>query len=449
MHASEFVARVSGFGTRASKLVMHASTSEACASTPVVRVSTPVLCVSEPVMHASKPVMRVSDYGPTFACAAETNASPAFMKEISKYLLLVICCFGLNAAPAGVAAGATNTLPATALQPCGRYRLNDAQQLELIGSAVHFGFSFEGPQCEIYASLPAADGHNYLQYELDGVYQRRIRVEGNAKAPLVLAAPGPGRHTVWVYKATEAHTGPIFIQKITGQRLKALREPAAPLIEFIGNSITCGAAMDASEVPCGTGVYHDQHNAYQAYGPRVARALGARFVLSSVSGIGMYRNWNSAGPTMPQVYEKMDFQEASPQRWDFAAFTPAVVSIALGTNDFSNGDGQHERLPFDSAQFVGRYLEFVALVKSKYPRARIALLSSPMVNVRNRTTLQNCLSAVKAKTDAGHPTDPPVALYFFQPMQAHGCGGHPNVEDHALLAKELEPFFRPLVSAKQ
>lgn len=253
---------------------------------------------------------------------------------------------------------------------------------------------------------------------------------------------------MWVYKATEAHTGPIFVQKVAGQRLRALREPAALLIEFIGNSITCGAAMDPSEVPCGTGMYHDQHNAYLAYGPRVARALRAHFVLSSVSGIGAYRNWNSDGPTMPRVYEKTDFQEASPQRWDFAAFTPAVVSIALGTNDFSNGDGQRPRLSFDSAQFVGRYLGFVALVKSKYPQARIALLSSPMVNGQNRTKLQNCLTAIKTQTDATHPADLPVALYFFQPMQARGCGGHPNVEDHALLAKELEPFFRALVIAK-
>ncbi|OGX82226.1 hypothetical protein BEN49_14215 [Hymenobacter coccineus] len=367
---------------------------------------------------------------------------------LSKYVLLALCGLGLSVAPAAVPTKNPNTLPAIALPTYGRYRLTEAKQLELISSAVHFGFSFEGRQCEIFASLPGAADHNYLQYELDGVYQRRLRIDGSSKAPLTITAPGPGRHTVWVYKATEAHTGPIFVQKITGQRLKALREPAAPLIEFIGNSITCGAAMDASEVPCGTDAYHDQHNAYQAYGPRVARALHTRFVLSSVSGIGAYRNWNSDGPTMSQVYEKTDFQEASSQRWNFSVFTPRVVSIALGTNDFSSGDGKRPRLPFDSAQFVGHYLNFVGLVKSKYPRAQIALLSSPMVNGPNRTKLQNCLTAIKTGTDAAHPADQPVALYFFQPMQARGCSGHPSVEDHAILAKELEPFFRPLVAGK-
>ena len=30
-------------------------------------------------------------------------------------------------------------------------------------------------------------------------------------------------------------------------------------------------------------------------------------------------------------------------------------------------------------------------------------------------------------------------------MQPHGCNGHPNVEEHALLAKQLEPFFKKLL----
>ena len=66
-----------------------------------------------------------------------------------------------------------------------------------------------------------------------------------------------------------------------------------------------------------------------------------------------------------------------------------MVSIALGTNDFSNGDGKSPRLPFDSAAFVNTYAQFVQLVKAKYPKARLALLSSPMLNGKSRTTLQN------------------------------------------------------------
>ncbi|MES1160478.1 MAG: GDSL family lipase, partial [Bacteroidota bacterium] len=158
----------------------------------------------------------------------------------------------------------TDTLPAAALHPYGRYLLTDSQHVELISSAVHFGFRFSGKECSLYAYIRETTGHNYLQYELDGVYQKRIKIEGGTRSPLIINAGTNGPHTIWIFKATEAQTGPIFIEKISGEKLQPVKQSDAPLIEFIGNSITCGAAADPSEVPCGTGVYHDQHNAYYA-----------------------------------------------------------------------------------------------------------------------------------------------------------------------------------------
>ena len=368
------------------------------------------------------------------------------VKPTTKFTLtviaLVIICTGCIVTKRS--AVPVKQLPASAMQPFGRSIINEQHNLELIGSACQVGFSFEGTTFRMQLSLPSWLHHNYLQYELDGVYQKRIRIDSTSKDPLVITAPSAGKHTIWIYKATEPYAG-VIIHSVSALNVNALQRPTAPLIEFIGNSITCGAAADASEVPCGTGEYHDQHNAYMAYGPRVARALKVNYIMSSVSGIGIYRNWNSDGPTMPQVYEKADFQKESQQPWNFSTYTPQVVSIALGTNDFSNGDGVKPRLPFDSATFVQQYIQFVQLVKTKYPTAQIALLSSAMLHDRNRSLLQNCLTAVKEKSDALSPSSKPIALYFFKPMQAKGCTGHPSVEDHDVLAKELIPFFKKIL----
>lgn len=364
-------------------------------------------------------------------------------KKIS--LVLILSFFLAGCSPSKVGKEKENILSATELDPYGRYIVNDKQELELISSGVHFGFTFYGQQCKIFASNSYAGGHNYLQYVLDGVYQKRIRIEGNIQDPIVLSASGAGKHTIWIYKATEAHTGSVIIKKITGEGLLPLKTTILPLIEFIGNSITCGAAADPLEVACGTGEYHDQHNAYYAYGPRVARALGTEFILSSVSGIGIYRNWNSDGPIMPLVFEKTDFRENSSLNWDFKKYDPKIVSIALGTNDLSNGDGIKKRLPFDSAEFVTNYIKFVQLVKSKYPNSFITLLSSPMVHGSRRITFQNCLTDVKQAVDRLYPSDKPVDIYFFNPIQAKGCTGHPSIEDHALLAQELIPFFKKIL----
>lgn len=336
-------------------------------------------------------------------------------------------------------------LPATALQPFGRSILDVNKNVELVSSGVHFGFSFTGTQCTLHAFIKDAAGHNYLQYELDGVYQRRLKITGNSSNALTITAPSDGSHTVWIYKATEATSGPVIIEKITGNNLIALPSPKEPLIEFIGNSITCGAAADTTEVKCGQGVYHDQHNAYYAYGSRVARALQTNFIMSSISGIGIYRTWNMDNPSMPMVYEKARLITDDSLRWDFKKYAPDIVSIALGTNDLSRGDGVHTRNPFDSARFVKDYSAFVQLVKSKYPKATIALLSSPMATGNDRLLLQNCLIAIKQNIDALYPADKKTAIFFFETMKAGGCTGHPSVEDHAMLARQLIPFFKSLL----
>ncbi|MBS7565301.1 hypothetical protein KHS38_12880 [Mucilaginibacter sp. Bleaf8] len=341
---------------------------------------------------------------------------------------------------------ADGKLTGAELKPLGRYALNDKKELELISSAAHFGFKFTEKSCTVMASVPASYSHGYLQYELDGVYQKRVKIDNKATVPIVIEGASAENHKVWVYKATEAHTGPIYIASIKGHNLKAIPVSKAPLIEFIGNSITCGAAADDSEIPCGQGDYQDHHNAYMAYGPRVARLLGANYVLSSVSGIGVYRTWNLDGPSMPQVYEKTDFQNKGTRLWDFKTFTPKVVSIALGTNDLSTGDGKNPRKPFDSTMFINSYVKFIQQIKAKYPNARIALLSSPMVKGHDRTLLQDCLISIKRRVEAQYPLAHPVATFFFEPMEPHGCAGHPSVEDHEILAQQLKPFFRKLLT---
>ncbi|MGZ5287580.1 MAG: SGNH/GDSL hydrolase family protein, partial [Flavisolibacter sp.] len=249
-----------------------------------------------------------------------------------------------------------STLPAESIIPIGRTEL-EAGKLELISSGAYFGFTFQGKSCSLYVSIPSWLERNYIQYTIDGKYGERIQLTKDT-LPVVITAGSNGWHEVWIYKTTEAHTGGVLVNKIVAPNIRSIQPEVKPLMEFIGNSITCGAAADPSAIPCGQGSYHDQHNAYYAYGPRVARALGAHFILNSVSGIGIYRNWNSNGPDMPDVYEQNHFR-AEGKPYTFTKFQPAIISIALGTNDLSNGDGKTPRLPFDSATYVRDYVKFV------------------------------------------------------------------------------------------
>lgn len=362
---------------------------------------------------------------------------------MKRIFLIMMVVAGLAAWLPGCSAP-VDSLPGSALTVYGRGLVNGGE-MELIGSAAHVGFSFMGRTCEVDVLVPSGTAHNYVQYELDGKYGRKLRVDGGSVRAVVIEASGGGMHQVWVYKATEAMAGPLMIAGVKGGGVKPLKERSGTVIEFIGNSITCGAMSDTSVSPCAVGDYVDHHNAYYAYAPRAARALGVGYMLSSVSGIGIYRNWNSDGPTMPQVYERAGLDPSDWRRWDFGQVRPKVVCIALGTNDLSHGDGRRPRLPFDSAKFVSTYIQFVQLVKSKYPAAQIALLSSPMVHGAEGLFLDRCLRAVKRVIDGSYPTGKRVAVFDFAPMQASGCGGHPSVADHAVLAQELVPFLKGLL----
>lgn len=342
------------------------------------------------------------------------------------------------------AVDAAVTLFGNDLKPFGRYDFM-GQDLELISSACHFGFEFRGKECKLYARSFDTSAHGYIQYEIDGKYVGRFKISDTLTNEMVIKAEKDTIHQVWVYKATEAHSGPLFIEKLSGNAIKAVERPKKKLIEFIGNSITCAAAADDSEIKCGAGVYHDQHSAFFSYAARVARAVDANYILNSVSGIGIYRNWNSEGPTMPQVYEKTDFQLESNRNWESSKYTPDVISIALGTNDYSDGDGGYDRKPFDKKIFTERYIEFVKTIKAKNPAASIILLSSPMINGERRIILQNCLTEVKKSIDKSFPNDKPVTLHFFKEMQPRGCSYHPSVDDHEIMAREVVDVFSGLL----
>jgi lysophospholipase L1-like esterase len=328
----------------------------------------------------------------------------------------------------------------------GRTIHHEEKGLELITPASHTGVSFTGKQCTIVGAAGWKEGYNFLQYELDGILQnKKLKFTSESPTSVIIEAPTDGKHTLWLYKMTEAHSGPIYILNIEALDIKPIKKDLKKSIEFIGNSITCGAAADFSDLPCNEGQYHDHHNAYLAYGPRTARALQCNFVLNSISGAGIYRNWNSDGPTVPQLYDFNDMGSKAKGIMDFSKHHPNLIVVALGTNDFSNGDGKKPRLPFDEAVFVKTYIDFLKKLKLLHPQATFVLTDSPMVRGSNSDTFNKCLSQIKTSIDQSYPKDKAISIFKYKEMTARGCSGHPSVEDHGIMSAQLTPFLKSLL----
>ena len=154
--------------------------------------------------------------------------------------------------------------------------------------------NFNSDSCIVFLKNIAPGPDNYVSIELDNQYKGRIKIDSRApKAYTIKATTKSSSHLLRIYKATESHNGVVILTGVKGTGITAADHPVKKKIEFIGNSITAAMAADLTEIPCGNGKWYDQHNAYYSYASRVGRAVNADFLLSTVSGIGIYRNWNS------------------------------------------------------------------------------------------------------------------------------------------------------------
>ena len=322
-------------------------------------------------------------------------------------------------------------------------RINDNTQA-LISSASSVVLNARGDSIVFLIDCDG-DPTSYVVIELNGNYYERFRIVKDYVNRIVIPLSVDKNNEVGLYKATEASNGSILFYGVEAESIHAPNLQNKPLIEFIGNSITCGFGADTREIPCETGTWYDQHNAYLAYGPLVARALNANFQLNSVSGIGIYRNWNDedTAPVMGDVYFTTYLNGNNDKLWDFSGSKkPDIVSICLGTNDLSDGDGIKERKPFNAEKYVSNYIDLAERIFEVYPTTKMTLLTSPMLSIEKNKMLLSCLQQVKAHFDETRS----VSIFEFQPMQANGCDGHPSLNDHEIMAKELLPFYAKLMN---
>jgi lysophospholipase L1-like esterase len=321
-------------------------------------------------------------------------------------------------------------------------KLNDSTEA-LVSSAAHVFFKTKSDSVTVLLGAKG-EGHAYAVIEVNGNYYGRFRVERDVVNRIPISLPKDQNNLVGVFKATEASNGPLLFYGVLSGNVTAAKTTTTSSIEFIGNSITCGFGADTKDIPCGTGTWYDEHNAYLAYGPVAARKLNAAYTLSSVSGMGMYRNWNDedTAPVMGDVYSTANLNGDKLKPYNFSdKRKPDIVSICLGTNDLSNGDGKKVRKPFDAEKFTGKYIDFVNEIFSLYPNTKLALLTSPMVSSDNNRILLSCLQKVKDHFNSMHT----LAIFEFKPMQPHGCDSHPDLKDHQVMADQLIPFYADLL----
>ncbi|MBL0359309.1 MAG: acetyl xylan esterase [Chitinophagaceae bacterium] len=295
---------------------------------------------------------------------------------------------------------------------------------------VYFKVSFVGSSCEVILNDEVLWGknHNYLEVVVDGV-AKRVQTRSARDTIVVADRMSKGIHSLLIYKNTEANIGYL---ELVGIRCKQLLRPQPkPLrkIECFGNSITCGTGSDMTAIPCGKGVWQDQHNACQSYGAITARALNAQCHLSAVSGIGLMHSCCEMDVIMPQVFDKVSMRN-NEVLWDFNKYQPDVVTVCLGQNDGIQ----------DSASFCNNYIAFIKTLRSRYSNATIVCLTSPMADEALTAFMKRMITSIVNK--AKKSGDKKVTRYFFLKRYHNGCDSHPDLAEHRQIATELTAFIK-------
>ncbi len=316
----------------------------------------------------------------------------------------------------------------------GRIDFSNRAKPRFWASGVYIAAKFSGSSCSFVVNdeMLSGNNHNYIEVVIDG--QKLSRIQTTAKSDTIRAARGlaAGSHTIVICKDTESGIGWLEFVGLTCEALLPLPPPPSHKIEFIGNSITCGTGSDLSEMPCGKGQWYDQHNAYLSYGPVTARNVNAQWQLSAVSGIGLIHSCCNLTITMPQVFDKLNMR-ADSLVWDFSRYQPDVVTICLGQNDGIQ----------DSAIFCSAYVQFIRTIRNYYRDAHIICITSPMADARLTGVMKNYLGAIVSSCNIHG--DKKVCRYFFKERYSHGCGGHPNLEEHLQIAGELSGYIKEIM----
>jgi Carbohydrate esterase 2 N-terminal/GDSL-like Lipase/Acylhydrolase family len=319
------------------------------------------------------------------------------------------------------------------IQYTGRIDFSNPKLPRFWQPGVYISIRFKGSYCDVIVNDEVLWGknQNYLELVLDG---KPVRLQTKSKTDTIRAGQNlsTGEHTLVVCKNTEANIGYL---ELVGFRCEALLEPTPkPVrkIECIGNSITCGTGSDQLAIPCGKGVWQDQHNAYMSYGAITARELDAQYHLSAVSGVGLMHSCCKMDIIMPQVFDKVSMRNDTIV-WDFKNYQPDVVTVCLGQNDGVQ----------DSAVFCNNYIRFLKTLRSYYPVSNIVLLSSPMADETLKVFMKKTLSAVALKRQ--QEGDTKIDTYFFSRSYTGGCDYHPTIDEHKLIAAELTEAVRKIM----
>lgn len=253
---------------------------------------------------------------------------------------------------------------------------------------------------------------------------------------------------ITVIKLSEAAMSALSINNISVCGGISPDSNKAKLIEFIGDSITCGYGVDDED---------ENHNfststedMTKAYAYRTAKALDVDYSMVSYSGYGIISGYTgdgvrNANELVPPYYENPAFTygafgDKKPQelRWDFTVRQPDLIVLNLGTNDDSFCLEDEEK----RAEYCEKYVDFLKVVRKNNPSAKIVCSLGIMTD-------RLCPYVEKAAAEYTSQTgDENISTFRFDVQlleDGYSANYHPTAATHKKAAEKLTAYLKTIL----
>lgn len=274
-------------------------------------------------------------------------------------------------------------------------------------------------------------GQNFFDVAIDGAVVDVLQPMSGSDTYTLASGLAAGEHELVLTRRTESFFGVTRFVGLSGATLVPSPAPTR-FIEMIGDSITCGYGVLGAGPGCAFSA--DTEAETHAWGALAAADLEAAHVAIAYSGKGVIRNYGGdTTDPLPAIYDRMYADDPSTP-YGFGDYSPDVVVVNLGTNDYSVGD--------PGTAFEDALSSFVGTIRGRHPDAWILLATSPMLGGGDHAAHRAHLDAV-----ATGLADDRVALVDVAEQRAadgYGCDYHPSEPTQRLMADALVARIREL-----
>ncbi len=257
---------------------------------------------------------------------------------------------------------------------------NSSMWLALSGAGIEFSFYGNKCQIELIGDNMCVSPNNRARY---AVYVNQVQIADRllsepSQLITVCDLPESQRVIIKVIKVSEASQSTMGIGRILVDSPRSI-EPTQPkdkLIEFVGDSITCGYGVDLEEI---TGQFTTATEDFRkSYAYLTATQLDWDYSMVSYSGYGIisgYTETDEPHPDIvPPIYDAVGCSMGKfncsiyPQdlKWAFSR-QPDLIVVNLGTNDSTYVKNVADR----RLLFRDKYIDFLRMLRHYNPRVRI------------------------------------------------------------------------------